>query len=61
MSMTKGSEPTSKAGGMKAHLGASKGNNPGTSKSCNLSFSGKNMPKGSTSDRHHTAAKESGA
>lgn len=53
--MTKGHVPTSKAGGMKAHLGSSAGNNPGTSKNCDLSFSGKNMPKGSTSPRHHTA------
>lgn len=60
MSMTKGNEPSSKAGGMQAHLGASKGNNPGTSKSCNNSFSDKNKPKGSSSGRHHTAAKQSG-
>ena len=58
--MTKGNEPSSKSGGMQSHLGASPGNNPGKSKECNLGFSGKNMPKGSGSERHKTAAKESG-
>lgn len=60
MNMTKGNEPSSKSGGMKAHLSSSPDNNPGTSKSCNLSFSDKNKSKGSSSDRHQTAAKESG-
>ena len=60
MKMTKGSEPTSKSGGMKSHLGSSPGNNPTTSKSCGTSFSGKNMPKGSKSSRHQVASKMSG-
>lgn len=60
MRTTKGSEPTNKVGGMKTHLGASPGNNPGTSKNCDLSFSDKNKPKGSSSGRHHTASKKSG-
>jgi hypothetical protein len=60
MKMTKGHEPTSKSGGMQSHLGSSPGNNPGTSKNCNLSFSDKNKPKGSGSDRHQTASKQSG-
>lgn len=60
MKMTKGHEPNSKSGGMKAHLGSSPGNNPGTSKSCDLSFSGNKKPKGSSSARHKTAAKQSG-
>ena len=59
-SMTKGNEPTSKAGGMQSHLGSSPGNNPTKSKKCDLSFSSKNKPQGSDSSRHHTAAKESG-
>lgn len=41
MSMTKGKEPTSKSGGMKAHLPASEGNNPTTSRPCDHSFGGK--------------------
>ncbi len=58
--MTKGNMPSSKAGGMKAHLGASPGNNPTTSKKCDLKFSGKNFPKGSSSERHKVAASYSG-
>ncbi len=60
MAMTKGSEPTSKSGGMKAHLGASPDNNPTTSKKCSLAFSGKNFPKGSDSKQHKTASHKSG-
>lgn len=60
MKMSKGTVPTNKSGGMQSHLGASPGNNPTTSKECGLGFSDKNKPKGSSSDRHHTAAKESG-
>ena len=41
MKMTKGNEPTSKKGGMKAHLAASPGNNPTASRSVNTGFSGK--------------------
>jgi len=37
---TKGHEPTSKSGGMKAHLPASEGNNPETSRKCDESFGG---------------------
>ena len=40
MKMTKGHEPTSKAGGMKAHLGSSPGNNPEVSRKCDTSFGG---------------------
>lgn len=39
--MTKGHEPTSKKGGMQAHLGASAGNNPTTSRDPGTSFGGK--------------------
>jgi hypothetical protein len=60
MKMTKGSGPTSKAGGMQAHLGASPENNPTASKSPDLGFSGKNCPKGSSSPRHKEASKQSG-
>lgn len=60
MKMTKGHEPNSKKGGMQSHLGSSPGNNPGTSKSCDLGFSSKNKPSGSNSSRHKTAAKQSG-
>lgn len=60
MKMSKGSEPSNKSGGMKSHIPASPGNNPGTSKSCDLSFSSKNKSAGSTSARHHTAADKSG-
>ena len=60
MKMTKGHEPNSKKGGMKAHLGSSPGNNPTTSKPCNNEFSSKNKPAGSSSSRHHTASKQSG-
>lgn len=60
MKMTKGNEPSSKSGGMQSHLGSSPGNNPTTSKNCDLSFSGKNMSKGSGSDRHSTASLKSG-
>lgn len=60
MKMTKGHEPNSKGGGMKAHLPASPDNNPTKSKECGKEFSGKNMPKGSSSGRHHTASKQSG-
>ncbi len=58
--MTKGHEPTSKSGGMQSHLGASPDNNPTASRSVNTSFSGKCCAKGSSSPRHHTAAKKSG-
>lgn len=60
MKNTKGTGPTSKSGGMQSHLGSSPGNNPTASKSPNLSFSGKNCPKGSSSASHKVAAKESG-
>ena len=60
MKMTKGHEPTSKSGGMKAHNPCPADNNPTKSKSPDLGFSGKNCPKGSSSSRHHTAAKQSG-
>lgn len=39
--MTKGNEPTSKSGGMNAHLPASEGNNPTASRSVNTEFGGK--------------------
>ncbi len=61
MKMTKGNEPSSKSGGMKSHLGASPGNNPTTSKKCDLSFSGKNFPKGSSSERHKVASSDVGS
>jgi len=60
MKMTKGHEPNSKSGGMKAHNPPAPGNNPTTSKTPGTSFSGKNCPKGSNSPRHHEAAKQSG-
>lgn len=60
MKMTKGHEPTSKAGGMQSHLGSSPGNNPTTSKKCDLNFSAKNYPKGSSSDRHVVASSHIG-
>jgi hypothetical protein len=60
MKMTKGHEPNSKGGGMKAHNPASPGNNPTTSRECGKDFSDKNKPAGSSSPRHHTASKQSG-
>lgn len=39
--MTKGNEPTSKSGGMKAHIPASEGNNPTASRNVDTSFGGK--------------------
>lgn len=41
-SMTKGHEPKSVSGGMASHLPASEGNNPMTSRKCDLSFGGEN-------------------
>lgn len=60
MKYTKGHQPNSKSGGMQSHLGSSPDNNPTTSKSPGLGFSGKNCPKGSSSSRHHSASKQSG-
>ena len=60
MNYSKGDVVHSKGGGMRSHLPASPGNNPTKSKTCNLTFSGKNCPKGSSSARHHTASKQSG-
>lgn len=51
MKMTKGNEPTSKSGGMRAHLPPSPGNNPTVSKTPGTGFSGKNMPSGNSSSR----------
>jgi len=60
MKMTKGHEPMSKKGGMKSHLPASPNNEPEKSRECNGGFSGKNMPGGSKSPRHHVADKMGG-
>ena len=40
MEMSKGKTPSNKAGGMKAHLPASPGNNPTVSRKCDTSFGG---------------------
>ena len=56
MNMTKGKHPTEKKGGMRAHLPASPGNNPTTSKTPGTEFSGKNCCKGSGSSRHKEAS-----